>query len=335
VCNFKYGRQFYIDNILPLVKDGHSTTIIFNTLKIHEATVRKCVYNYGSNEEIELFKTNNKKAKALGNIRAQPGRNKAIKKRDTKYLNLIIESVKEGYDYYQISKKINVYPKTVIRIVNRYNDINLINDLEFNLQKNKKTNNILKGKKISKTRLCYFNSIFDEVVPMIEAGLTSKQIGEKYNRYHGSITSLVRRCGTYDLYSKLLFNNIRRRKEVCISNNTNFGRTKTSKCEKMLYGVVRSHYPEAVPNLPIKRRDGFYWYIDIAIPSLMLAIEYDGSYWHQDEQKDRKRDESLLQLGWTTLRFKYSYTPTTEKLDVAFKERIKQYLSNKYLNAQI
>ncbi len=44
--------------------------------------------------------------------------------------------------------------------------------------------------------------------------------------------------------------------------------------------------------------------IDIAIPTKMIAIEYDGSYWHQDKEKDDKRQKQLEDLGWKFIRYR-------------------------------
>jgi len=43
--------------------------------------------------------------------------------------------------------------------------------------------------------------------------------------------------------------------------------------------------------------------IDIAVPILNLAIEYDGSYWHKNKKYDKQRQEELEEEGWIFLRF--------------------------------
>lgn len=53
--------------------------------------------------------------------------------------------------------------------------------------------------------------------------------------------------------------------------------------------------------------------LDIAVPSLKVAIEYDGSYWHQDIEKDEKRDQYLESQGWKILRYR-DYIPSKEQL---------------------
>jgi len=53
--------------------------------------------------------------------------------------------------------------------------------------------------------------------------------------------------------------------------------------------------------------------IDIAIPFHKIAIEYDGSYWHQDEEKDKQRQKQIESLGWRFIRFR-DYIPSLEEL---------------------
>ena len=43
--------------------------------------------------------------------------------------------------------------------------------------------------------------------------------------------------------------------------------------------------------------------VDFYIPSTKIAIECDGSYWHQDKQKDINRDERIEKMGVRVIRF--------------------------------
>ena len=60
--------------------------------------------------------------------------------------------------------------------------------------------------------------------------------------------------------------------------------------------------------------------IDIAVPSLNLAIEYDGSYWH-DKEYDDYRQNKLENEGWKFLRY-VDKIPEKDKLFFDFKEII-------------
>ena len=47
---------------------------------------------------------------------------------------------------------------------------------------------------------------------------------------------------------------------------------------------------------------GRFW-IDWAFPEQKLGIECDGKWWHQDKEKDKRRDEKLAKGGWQMLHF--------------------------------
>jgi len=61
---------------------------------------------------------------------------------------------------------------------------------------------------------------------------------------------------------------------------------------------------ETVPQFTVRTADGkFVARVDLALPELRLAIEYDGA-WHGDAvqlSKDRRRMNGLTGAGWTTL----------------------------------
>jgi hypothetical protein len=47
-----------------------------------------------------------------------------------------------------------------------------------------------------------------------------------------------------------------------------------------------------------------------------IDIEYDGAYWHQDQQKDRRRDEFVKSNGYKVLRIKSDrMIPTIEEIN--------------------
>lgn len=81
--------------------------------------------------------------------------------------------------------------------------------------------------------------------------------------------------------------------------------------------------PYVYLNFPITHLENDYS-IDIAIPKLSIAIEYDGSYWHQNEEKDLKRQKELEEDGWKFIRYK-DVVPTEEQV----KEDV-----NKILNGE-
>ncbi len=81
-----------------------------------------------------------------------------------------------------------------------------------------------------------------------------------------------------------------------------------SKPQVELFELIKLFYPNAILNYPSLNKS-----IDVAIPEKMIAIEYDGSYWHQDEEADTKRQKELEAVGWKFLRYK-DYVPSLNEL---------------------
>lgn len=81
-----------------------------------------------------------------------------------------------------------------------------------------------------------------------------------------------------------------------------------SKPQLELFELCQSLLPYPILNYPCLK-----YSIDIAIPSLNIAIEYDGSYWHQNFKYDRYRQEQIENEGWKFLRY-IDEIPTPELL---------------------
>lgn len=80
----------------------------------------------------------------------------------------------------------------------------------------------------------------------------------------------------------------------------------------------KSIYPQAILNYAVLKLNRS---IDIAIPDLMVAIEYDGSYWHKGKEKeDAIRQKELESIGWQFLRY-VDYVPSINE----FKKDLKKY----------
>lgn len=88
----------------------------------------------------------------------------------------------------------------------------------------------------------------------------------------------------------------------------NFFIQNPSKPQKELYFKILKLCPYAILNYPCLN-----YSIDIAIPFLNIAMEYDGSYWHRDVEADRIRQGNLEREGWNFIRYR-DYIPTTEEL---------------------
>jgi len=74
--------------------------------------------------------------------------------------------------------------------------------------------------------------------------------------------------------------------------------TNPSKPQVELYKMILKICPYAILNYPCLN-----YSIDIAIPFLEMAIEYDEPYWHQNIEADKKRQLKLEKEGWKFIRF--------------------------------
>ena len=105
----------------------------------------------------------------------------------------------------------------------------------------------------------------------------------------------------------------------------------TSKQQKQLYEMLSNLYEdkEVQINYPYGRCS-----LDIAlfIDDKNIDIEYDGWYWHQDLQHDRRRDEFLKSNGWKIIRVKGSHKIPTEN---QIQEAINQIIVNGYSYTEI
>lgn len=85
-----------------------------------------------------------------------------------------------------------------------------------------------------------------------------------------------------------------------ISNSLlNNGTCKTSKQQLELFNLLNEMYGNCKLNLPCGCNS-----LDcvVDIDGVKIDIEYDGWYWHQDEQRDRRRDEYVKSCGYKILR---------------------------------
>jgi len=89
-----------------------------------------------------------------------------------------------------------------------------------------------------------------------------------------------------------------------------------SKPQVKLFKICKSIFPETILNYKCLN-----YSIDIAIIDEMIAIEYDGSYWHQDKDADLRRQKNIERQGWSFLRYT-DYVPTKEELQKDVKKLI-------------
>lgn len=86
----------------------------------------------------------------------------------------------------------------------------------------------------------------------------------------------------------------------------------TSSQQIKLYKIIKNKYPDAELNYPFSTCS---LDIFVCVNSIKIDVEYDGGYWHQDKQKDIKRDKFLQSQGFKTLRIRSGHkVPTEEEL---------------------
>ncbi len=87
--------------------------------------------------------------------------------------------------------------------------------------------------------------------------------------------------------------------------------------ERLLHGILRRGGLSGwKPNHRILLVDGAAIVVDVAFVERKLAIEVDGWAYHSDVdrfRRDRQRQNSLVSLGWTVLRF--TWADLTERPD--------------------
>jgi len=107
------------------------------------------------------------------------------------------------------------------------------------------------------------------------------------------------------------------------------GTVRTSSQQLSVFDILLSEGYNVKLNYPVSTVN-----IDMGLFSgdVKIAVEYDGWYWHQDAQKDRKRDEFLKSKGWKVLRIKSGKKlPSIERLN----EQITKLLTSSHTYKQI
>jgi hypothetical protein len=92
------------------------------------------------------------------------------------------------------------------------------------------------------------------------------------------------------------------------------GTVPTSSQQLAIYDLLKQRYKDCEINYPCGPCS-----LDCRVVEndILIDIEYDGSYWHQDMQRDRRRDEYIKSLGYKILRIK-------SRRDIPAKEELIQ-----------
>jgi len=103
---------------------------------------------------------------------------------------------------------------------------------------------------------------------------------------------------------------------------------KQSKKEIELRNFVRQYFPDT-PDKPVKKLlPNKLFELDIWVPSLRKAIEFDGEYRHnqpESVERDARKDAECQQVGIQLLRVKYrDYVKNTD----AVQQRVLEFLAS-------
>ncbi len=80
-----------------------------------------------------------------------------------------------------------------------------------------------------------------------------------------------------------------------------------SKPQKYMFNQIQKVFPQEVVllNYKVNKKVRGHYYLDIAIPRFKINFEYDGNYWHSQEEsisRDFIRDDFLKNNGWHIIR---------------------------------
>lgn len=88
------------------------------------------------------------------------------------------------------------------------------------------------------------------------------------------------------------------------------GTVKTSSQQIQVYEMIKNKHPDVILNYPFS---SLSLDIFVEINNVKIDVEYDGWFFHQDKQKDIKRDKFLQSQGFKTLRIRSGHLLPTEQ----------------------
>lgn len=315
-----FNKQFFEKEILPHLGKNISATEIGKFCKCSSNSIYKCMQKYATkdqiNQLIQIGKTNSKKYKSVFN--------------EIYFTNNILPLILKGECNQGIATILNIHPGSVRRCVKKYGTQKIIKKLKQNgiaVIKDKSSKSSILARQTIQDKLVdkdkeRINIIKENVLK----GKTSIDISNLLNCHIGTIERTILRNNDNELYNHLKYNNKLKLREITLKNILKLNKEKRSKGEILLYEVTKKYFPNAISSHIVEREHKRAWILDVAILEHNLALEFDGTYWHQDTEKDLKRDKSLLNLGWKTIRFRYNYTPTFETLEQHFLTALKDYI---------
>jgi very-short-patch-repair endonuclease/SOS response regulatory protein OraA/RecX len=324
-----YDEQFYKDKIVPLILAGNSNPKIAKLLKMDKCSLERVVKKYGTKEHFNKLRQNGinslRKVQKNAHNTMYKFRLQKMLQKDKERLKLIRPLLYKGLEEGKISEIVKIPRNTILKIIKRSGSKTLQKILKKNKQNSIK-NRIQKSIQTNQTNMLkYYKEKFKIIKPLILKGYSTTQILSDAGTDRITIHKIVKRLDQ-ELYNQLLQKNAEIRNNVSYNNLRKLNKLKVSKGEILLYEITKKYFPNAISSHRVQRHDRWAWIIDVAIPEHKLALEFDGTYWHQDIKKDKRRDKSLLSLGWKTIRFRYPMAPPREELEQRFLTELKDYI---------
>jgi len=243
-----------------------------------------------------------------------------------RYNTLIKKLINEEKTVKEIAYKLNIDITRVYTDIKRFGTKEDLVQIRNNeLSSIERKNKINQAKQNCKTanykRAMQNKKRFENIVrPLIWSGMSTIDIKNQLKlKATSAISRSVKKYGNALDNEQLKHNGIVKKRNALLKLMSD----KTSKPEHMLFNITKEYFPSAQHKFKILSDKQYYWELDVAIPEIMLNLEYDGYYWHRNNTvRDNHRDNILKERGWNIIRFKYSETPSLENLENEFKHRV-------------
>lgn len=163
--------------------------------------------------------------------------------------------------------------------------------------------------------------------PLQNIDILSKVQSTNLNRYgnvcslHGEEQSLKTKATMIERYG-FEYNmqnpeqRIKAMETMCVN-----GSVPTSKQQIKIFEMLKDKYVDVYINYPVS---SLALDVMVKVDDTMIDIEYDGTYWHRNPSRDRKRDEVVKSFGYKILRIESRRrVPTMEELTKAIDYLVK------------
>lgn len=319
----KRQRLVFYTKIIPLLRTKFSIFEISKYLGKSSTTIRSYIKKFGSNYDKATAQHNGEVNRHTKNVHGL----KFIEKMTFLHPK-IIDMINIGLTKNEIAKTINIQPKAIDEILKRKGEVNYKNILIQNgIRRKRKTiiQNQIKIKHNKKSpehidvRVLKKKKYIPLLIKLIKFGFTAGDICyffQKRNLNYGYYTTstLLNIYGNKGLKKRLKINSMISNNKYLFAQGYDVCKKRTSKAEIKFRDIIKEYLPQAKWQYELKLENKTY-NIDVALPEIQIAFEYDGSYWHEkNKERDNKRDLHFSKFGWKTIRFVYKSNPSKKRM---------------------